>query len=247
MELGNLHDLGMGLDPPGSNPGSAAKKAANSQRAATPLAGFLCPTRRAVGLYPFTSTAINYNVSAAPNNLTAKTDYAANGGDKSASPDVMGIWPSNCGNTACGPPLGPVLSSDALTQLNFQVMNFGPTGIVCAMKMTSAAEITDGLANTYLVAEKYLETDLYKTGVDPADNECAYIGDNQDITRYTYLAPMRDRHGLVNSWGFGSLHVNGFNACMCDISVRSISYAIDPTVHRYLGNKADGLSYQPPN
>jgi len=57
---------------------------------------------------------------------------------------------------------------------------------------------------------KYLEPELYKTGQDLADNECACIGDNQDITRYTCIAPMRDRHGLINSMGFGSPHVNGF-------------------------------------
>jgi hypothetical protein len=28
--------------------------------------------------------------------------------------------------------------------------------------------------------------------------------------------------------------------------VRPISYSIDGTVHRYLGNKADGMSVQPP-
>ena len=74
-----------------------------------------------------------------------------------------------------------------------------------------------------------------------------YIGDNQDITRYTlHRPPMQDRRGVVNSMGFGSPHVGGFNACMCDISVRPISYSIDPTVHRYLGNKADGQAVQPP-
>jgi len=244
MELGNLHDLGMGLDPAGTNPTSSLKKTANSQRVSTPLSAFICPTRRAVALYPFTSyDTANYSRDA----MVAKTDYAANGGDVYASPDALGIWPSNCYNNACGPPPSSIPNSDALTQLNFQVMNFGPTGIVCALKMTSAAEITDGLANTYLVAEKYLQPELYLNGVDLGDNETLYIGDNEDITRYTYLAPLRDRRGLNNYLIFGSAHVNGFNACMCDVSVHSISYAIDPTVHRYLGNKADHQPVQPPN
>jgi len=255
LELQNLHDLGIGLDPTGSNPASAAKKAANGQRSQMPLPGFLCPTRRAIALYPFTSTAANYT----PPPMTAKSDYAANGGDVSASPDILGLWPSNCGNTACGPPVSAVPNLNALRQLNLKVMQFGPnvlptgskqygpTGIISALKLTTAAEVQDGLANTYLVAEKYLEPELYKNGQDPADNECAYIGDNQDITRYTYLAPMQDRRGLVNSWGFGSPHVNSFNACMGDLSVRRINYAIDPTVHRYLGNIADHQAVQPPN
>jgi hypothetical protein len=62
----------------------------------------------------------------------------------------------------------------------------------------------------------------------------------------TNLAPLQDRHGLVNSMGFGSPHLHGFNACMCDLSVRPISYTIDSTVHRYPGNKSDGQAVQPP-
>jgi len=248
LELQSLHDMGIGLDPTGTNPASALKKAANFQRSQVPLAGFLCPTRRAVALYPHTSTAVNYNLPT----MAAKTDYAANGGDIYSSPDAMQLWPSNCGNSACGPPVSNLPNLSTLTQLNLKVMAFAPTGIVCALKMTSAAEVQDGLSNTYLVAEKYLEPELYRNGLDPADNECAYIGDNQDITRYTYsgntfLPPVQDRRGLVNSIGFGSPHVNSFNACMGDVSVRRINYSIDPTVHRYLGNIADHQAVEPPN
>jgi prepilin-type processing-associated H-X9-DG protein len=243
MELQNLHDIGMGIDPAGANPTSSAKKTANASRVATPMGGFLCPSRRAVALYPFTSyDTANYNTDT----MVAKTDYAANGGDTYASPDAMGIWSNNCYNSACGPPPSAVPSASALTQLNIQVMQFNPTGIIAAVMMTSTADIRDGAANTYLVGEKYLQPELYLNGTDLGDNETAYIGDNEDITRYTYQTPMRDRHGLNNYLTFGSPHVNGCNMCMCDGSVHSVNYAIDPTTHKCLGNKADGLIYTLP-
>jgi hypothetical protein len=52
LELQSLHDLGIGTDPRGTGPASADKKAANGQRSQIPLAGFLCPTRRAFVLSP---------------------------------------------------------------------------------------------------------------------------------------------------------------------------------------------------
>ena len=59
--------------------------------AATPLAGFLCPTRRPVACYPFTSLPPpNYTPAA----MVAKSDYAANGGDVYCSPGSIGLGPA---------------------------------------------------------------------------------------------------------------------------------------------------------
>ncbi|MGO9108816.1 MAG: DUF1559 domain-containing protein [Thermoguttaceae bacterium] len=236
MEQQPLHDLGVGTD-------SQAKLAANALRNQTPLAGFLCPTRRAVALYPFTSLAANYNRT----DMVAKSDYAANGGDGfSNSVPTTWIWASNCGNPSCGPPAGNFPDVTTLLQKRNQVQEFGPTGVVCALVSTSAAEILDGLTNTYLVGEKYLQPEHYLDGQDAGDNETLYMGYDQDIIRWTSAAPMQDRRGVNDTRTFGSPHVNGFNACMCDISVRPISYSIDATVHRYLGDKADLQAVQPP-
>jgi prepilin-type processing-associated H-X9-DG protein len=40
---------------------------------------------------------------------------------------------------------------------------------------------------------------------------------------------------------FGSPHSSGCNFAFCDGSVRTVSYQIDPEVHRRLGNRKDGL------
>lgn len=283
MEQQPLHDLGLGIDPAQSSPGSSTKSQLNTQRITYPMAGFLCPTRRTAALYPYNpyKSGTPANFSPPASNTVAKTDYAANGGDVVCNPGVITgpqgqqLWSSSCGGDPdCGPSTSVaatlVVSSGSLAQLNMQVMQFasravtsgsgslaisstvsGPSGIVAAMMMTSVAEITDGLANTYLVGEKYLPADQYFGGQDQGDNDTLLIGDNLDITRYTAstgspLPPMQDRRGLINPNGFGSPHSNGFNVCLCDGSVRPIAFTIDPTVHRYLGNKSDGWAVQPP-
>ncbi len=254
MEQQPVHDLGIGLDPTQANPTVAAKMAANTNRTQVALAGFLCPTRRAVALYPYTcTTAMNFTLTSV--SVVAKTDYAANGGDVYNYPN----WTPYCGVRAeCGPPAGSPTSA-AVTSLSSNYSSGSasgvsgapaPTGIVSALLMTSAADIRDGLSNTYLLGEKYVAKDLYVAGSDYGDDMNLYIGNEFNITRYTCAPPAQDRpDGGVqadpNEQYFGSAHAYSFNACMCDISVRPIAYSINPQVHQYLGNKADGLSMVP--
>ena len=41
-------------------------------------------------------------------------------------------------------------------------------------KPTSVADVTDGLSNTYLLGEKYLDPDYYETGQDAGDDDTMY-------------------------------------------------------------------------
>ncbi len=59
-----------------------------------------------------------------------------------------------------------------------------------------------------MFGEKYINRDAYLNGSDGGDNECMYIGDNPDITRWTGtetapMPPLRDRSGSTNFNFFG--------------------------------------------
>jgi prepilin-type N-terminal cleavage/methylation domain-containing protein/prepilin-type processing-associated H-X9-DG protein len=49
----------------------------------------------------------------------------------------------------------------------------------------------------------------------------------------------------LSSLRFGSAHAGAFNMLFCDGSVHSLTYEIDPRVHAYLSNRADGQSIDP--
>ena len=106
------------------------------------------------------------------------------------------------------------------------------------------ADIVDGTSNTYLVGEKYLYTNAYETGTDYGDDAAALVGDSDDLQRWTMTdqgPPRQDTPGYSSYYIFGSAHALGFNMVLCDGSVHSISYSIDPEIHRRLGDRKDGL------
>ena len=116
-------------------------------------------------------------------------------------------------------------------------------GVSEYMSMVRICDITDGTSVTYLIGEKSLNSDSYYDSEDPADDQCAYIGHDWDISRYTALdmPPMPDTPAYDDYRGFGSAHASIFNMAFCDGSVRSINYSIKPEIHRRLGKRNDGL------
>ena len=122
------------------------------------------------------------------------------------------------------------------------------TGISYCGSMIKMADITDGTSHTYLAGEKYLNPNDYATGLDPADNSDAWVGDNHDIVRWSGLTssilwpPLQDTAGYTMEWTFGSAHANGFHMAFCDGSVDIINYSINPEIHRCLANRHDGLA-----
>jgi type II secretory pathway pseudopilin PulG len=146
----------------------------------------------------------------------ARTDYAANAGDLNG--------------------LGPDPGTHRLNM--WRVRN----GILS--ERLSMRRITDGLKNTYLLGEKYMDPDQYTTGLDVGDC-CPMIMCNMFSTgRFgdRLLPPSRDETQLGNLYKFGSAHPSTWNAVLCDGSVQDISYTIDPHVHGYLANRHDGES-----
>jgi prepilin-type processing-associated H-X9-DG protein len=231
MEQEDLRNIGYGLS-------GAARADAIVGRVATPVSTFNCPTRRKPLAYPdlhlpryFTDGHTNLQFS-----LSARSDYAANTGDS--------------GITAWG--YGPPTLAEGDNPNYWTLDHSSVTGIVFQRSEVTMGEISDGTTNTYLVGEKYVNADLYTTGTDPADNESMYAGFDNDNQRATYYVPgssglnrayqpRMDTPGLTLPDAFGSAHSAAFNAVFCDGSVHSITYEIDPEVHRRLGNRHDGL------
>ena len=126
---------------------------------------------------------------------------------------------------------------------NTSLLSIPMTGICFHTSQVEAAAITDGLSNTYLVGEKAVRPEDYITCISGGDDDTIYWGGNADTLRTAVPSPVfQDTEGVDPGFRFGSAHAGGFNMGLCDGSVSSISYSIDPVVHSHLGNRKDNCT-----
>jgi prepilin-type N-terminal cleavage/methylation domain-containing protein/prepilin-type processing-associated H-X9-DG protein len=232
IEQQALHDLGLGETD------TAKLNQFHQTRNQSPLGTFNCPTRRTPLLLPTVNPGISFYNSFNPCGSHASTCYAASIGDSSCT-----IWWGAPSSLAKG---------DDPSFWNKPLIN-SITGLSYARSEVTMAMIADGTSNTYLLGEKSVDPDQYLTGADGGDDWTMFTGHQDDIVRsvgwpdstyptgYRPLPPIPDTPGVNDYAGFGSAHSNGLNMTMCDGSVHSIGYMIDPEVHRRLGNRQDGL------
>jgi len=214
IEQKNLREIGMGTAGP-------LKEAELVRLVSVPIKFYHCPSRRPAKLYPVPNKPTN----APAVGMGAKCDYGVNCGDQHAN--------ENGGNKPSSVPTGF-------------------SGILYNMSQVRMAQITDGTSNTLMIGEKYLSPRNYENGADAADNENLYVGFDNDIARsmndYSTTGtatpirfpPRQDTKLTIDIHVFGSAHSSGFNAALCDGSVRMISYSIDSAQYKRLGNIADG-------
>jgi len=214
VEQNNLRDLGKG-QPRG------AQLAAFAQRNSTPVAMFICPSRRQAVPYP--GNFVYYN-SANPG-FYGRTDYAGCSGDGPYD-EIYG-----------GPP--DLATGDSPSYGWPNTTNF--TGVFYQRSTVRIADISKGTSNQVLIGEKYLNPNNYANGADGGDNECMFTGMNNDVLRTTYWPPMRDQQGYSDTFRFGSQHLSGSNFCLADGSVRSVTYSVAQSVFQPTGNIASNL------
>lgn len=191
----------------------------------TPIAVFACPSRRANKIYP-RPKGMTYT-----NGLRVDKagilDYAANAGD------TQPLWQS-----------GPGSINDVVNN----TFNFGTTqnntGISYARSEITIGNIVDGTTNTYMLGERSLMPEDYASGNNTADDFGMYEGCAHDTYRWCYpdtnYVPSQDRPGVNRYSAFGGPHAGGCGFALCDGSVRSINFSIDPITHGRLGNRKDG-------
>jgi prepilin-type N-terminal cleavage/methylation domain-containing protein len=246
IEQPTMHDMGLGLV-------QADKYAAHSQRITMPLGTLICPTRRKVTVFPWTNAFGTSLVNATPTPpLVVRSDYAGSCGRIYArASGTSPTWQTTAPNADAGPVAVSQVenSTGGMTPATQSIMSYFGSfgeymGVIFTCSMTTVADVKDGTSCTYLIGEKYIQTDYYETGMDPGDNESALSGDNADINRWsaTNTVPRQDTPGYSSSYSFGSPHSVGFQMAFCDGTVQMMSHAINPQVHAYLGARSDGKS-----
>ena len=214
---------------------------------------FFCPSRRAPTL-----------LSPSPGGLGAGNDYVATqpGAVPLDSPEVT----SGQGTKARGWGRDPdeAMSAD-------WGWGYGRHGVieVRSQKITMG-QITnaDGLANTMMLGEKFVQPQWYAGGGGGNDQGWAE-GADPDISRTAAAStvargscanqanPLHDVNiptncpgngALGDQWKadcqLGSAHPAGMNACFADGSVHHVKFGIDEEVFNALASRDDGLNYQ---
>lgn len=182
-----------------------------------------CPSRRSAQLYFAQSSVVFREANFAP--FVSRSDYAANCSSNTRNQDTQGPWTRADGLN----PNYPWTSTQDLTGVSF------------LRSEIRFSDITDGVSNTFMLGEKYLNPSHYTTGFDDADNENAFTGWDNDLNRVTGVPPRQDQRGVADLVAFGSAHTGVFFMALCDGSVKGVAFSIDRTVFRQMGHRADGF------
>ena len=223
LEQSARREAGSGLDV-------AAKNAAAKLMIETPVAVFYCPTRRRAAAYDYSHVGGFYNAD--DPEVCGRSDYAANMGDVERFLNESG--PTSLAN-----------AETYLWQNSGQLVeNLGleHTGVVFQRSEVKLAHVTDGTSATYLFGEKHHTPDDYASGTAGNDDQSMYNGHDQDNLRTTHpsFPPLKDGD-VYSEYSFGSAHSSGFQVVLCDGSVQLVTFSVDLDVHRFRGNRKDGI------
>lgn len=213
LEQQELHDSG----------GELSKAAQRSQLARVSMTGlktFQCPGRLSSQVGPANPTVLPVNADWVP--FVAKTDFAINEGDQFTGTDG-----------------GPNSLSEGDSATYAWASTSQATGISFLRSKVRQSDISDGLTNTVLAGEKNVTLNGYLTASDPGNDQSMYSGVDWDVNRWTNKPPLRDGD-VPAPTRFGSTHESGCQIVFCDGHVAMVSWSVDGTIFRNLGNREDG-------
>jgi prepilin-type N-terminal cleavage/methylation domain-containing protein len=228
MELQHLHDMGKGLPKGLPNPMKSSPKCYAARRMGeTPVSWMNCPTRRKSVAF---TTVIDKPANSQDMSANARSDYAGNCGDN--------------GEVSEGSIYGDHANGNDI------VYTAPSTGVIFIQSTLKQRDILDGLSNTYLVGEKYLNPDHYYTGLSWGDSGAWTQGwDWDNVRKGNAMYPIyHDRPGFGlggdEQWCFGGAHPQVCNFVFCDGSMHSISHSLcgsaeGKELHRRLANRKD--------
>ncbi len=236
LEQSNVRQIAKGLP-------DAQKRSELAVLAATPIAVFICPTRRPASAYPADHIPPMYNMDRPT--AAGRSDYAAcmSGGSidqfRSTPNEVNGDFPKNYAEAD---------DEARWTDIVYFHGRWNPNGVVIPRYPIPLKRITDGTSNTYFAGEKHINSDFYTNGQSRNDDQCLYIGFDQDVNISSWVAALPDTPtspdpaltDINRQFRFGSAHPGVFQVVHCDGSVHSNSYDMDLAVHRALGSRDEG-------
>ena len=217
-----------------------------------------CPSRRSRVVDAATSND-SWNGTHSPVN---PADYAGNGGTFSLGwggtdgTDNTGVFVGVIHARATGPRPRPVTSTVVKgAPLNFNSISDGLSNtMMIGEKAVNKLTYLNSPSGTWGDYENYAEGlawDNIRYGtfgdafdnVDVSDPTAKHRSPNQPIQDQAAPAALTSNpmDPAWPNWRWGSAHPGGFNAAMCDGSVRRINYSIDLTVQFAICNRADGL------
>jgi prepilin-type N-terminal cleavage/methylation domain-containing protein len=246
LELRHVHDLGKGLTDP-------QKRDALARMCAYPLAIFNCPSRRGATVGPYGDPTI-LNVNTALLTQGARSDYAGNGGSLVAP-------------ATPGPPRNPNPSTGVIfdgSQIKVRDIPDGLSKTYLIGEKCLQPQHYD--PNAFATAGGGVAANR-----NWGDDQSMYQGADYDTLRWAGDAttpptaasgatwqPRKDENHFSGGatggtpdgqWGisnFGSAHPSGCFFVLCDGSVQSIAYSVDPVVHWKLANRKDGYEVNLP-
>lgn len=218
IELGNIRELGTDGD---QNSVSQNQFEIGAQRIATPVGGFLCPSRRIAETYSYANQPF-INVQVTNDSQVGRNDYAANGGDLSPGVNanlvswdqdnynIPGAWVTGGpGDRNANAPTYTNGFNNYMALVEVPKPGTRPgtpgssflaaNGVVGASSVLQLRQVEDGTSNTFWAGEKYVYVENYDAS-GPGSNLVSNDGNDQgwdtgydhDNIRWTMSPPQPD-------------------------------------------------------